>query len=98
MRIVAKVGGAQLEIESKRQQLCASVVSAIDAGHETVVVHGGGNQIRDLCRKLGLPDRYHDGLRITDGPTADVVLMVLAGLVNKELVHALDRAGHERPD
>src|SRR5439155_817078 len=63
------------------------------AGHELVLVHGGGNQIRDLCRKLGLPDRYHDGLRITDGPTADVVLMVLAGLVNKELVHALDRAG-----
>jgi acetylglutamate kinase len=93
MRIVAKVGGAQLEIEPKRQMLAASVVSAIGAGHEIVLVHGGGNQIRELCRKLGLADRYHEGLRITDGPTADVVLMVLAGLVNKELVHALDRAG-----
>ncbi|MBL8858912.1 MAG: acetylglutamate kinase [Planctomycetes bacterium] len=93
MRILAKIGGAQLEQPSARAALCASVAAARAAGHEVIVVHGGGNQIRTLVDRLGLEQRYHSGLRITDAPTADVVLMVLAGLVNKELVHALQTAG-----
>lgn len=93
MRILAKIGGAQLEQPAARAELCRSILAAKSAGHEIVIVHGGGNQIRTLVGKLGLPQRYHAGLRITDAPTADVVLMVLAGLVNKELVHALESAG-----
>src|SRR5262249_43163476 len=62
------------------------------AGHELVVVHGGGNQIRALGKALGLQDRYHEGLRITDAATAEVVLMVLGGQVNRTLVAALQRA------
>lgn len=93
MRILVKVGGAQLEQPAARAELCRSVASARAAGHEIVLVHGGGNQIRDLVRRLGLDERYHEGLRVTDAPTADVVLMVLAGLVNKELVHALAAEG-----
>jgi len=58
-----------------------------------VVVHGGGNQIRELSRRLGIAERQHEGLRVTDAETADVVLMVLAGLVNKALVHDLCEAG-----
>jgi acetylglutamate kinase len=93
VRILVKVGGAQLEAQAARADLARSLRAARGAGHEIVVVHGGGNQIRDLSRRLGLADRYHEGLRITDAATADVVLMVLAGLVNKELVAALENAG-----
>jgi acetylglutamate kinase len=93
VRIVVKVGGAQLEEAAPRRELARSVARARAAGHELVLVHGGGNQIRELVRKLGLPERYHAGLRITDAATADVVTMVLAGLVNKELVRALGREG-----
>jgi acetylglutamate kinase len=90
VKILAKVGGAQLEKAAARTELARAVASARAAGHEIVLVHGGGNQIRELSRKLGLADRYHEGLRVTDAATADVVLMVLAGLVNKELVAALE--------
>jgi acetylglutamate kinase len=93
MRILAKVGGAQLEETSARASLCASIARARRAGHQVVLVHGGGNQIRTLVRALGYEERYHEGLRVTDAKTADVVAMVLCGLVNKELVHALQQAG-----
>jgi acetylglutamate kinase len=93
VKLVVKVGGAQLEEPRARAELAASVASARAAGHALVLVHGGGNQIRSLVRALGLPERYHEGLRVTDAATADVVLMVLAGLVNKELVRALGDAG-----
>jgi acetylglutamate kinase len=92
-RILVKVGGAQLEEPGPRAELCRSVGAARAAGHELVLVHGGGNQIRDLVKRLGLPESYHNGLRVTDAETANVVLMVLAGLVNKELVHALESQG-----
>jgi acetylglutamate kinase len=93
MRILAKVGGAQLEEAAARASLCKSIARAREAGHEIVLVHGGGNQIRTLVRALGLEERYYDGLRVTDARTADAVAMTLCGLVNKELVHALQRAG-----
>lgn len=91
MRILVKIGGAQLEEPGPRASLCAAIARAHDEGHELVVVHGGGNQIRQLGRALGLAEQYHEGLRVTDARTADVVLMVLAGLVNKTLVRSLQR-------
>ncbi len=93
MRILVKVGGAQLEDASARAELVRSVALARDAGHEIVLVHGGGNQIRTLVRRLGLPEKYHAGLRVTDADTAEVVLMVLAGLVGKTLAAAFEEQG-----
>ena len=93
MRILVKIGGAQLEQEAPRAALCRALAAARGDGHELVVVHGGGNQIRALTKALGLPDAYHEGLRVTDAPTAEVVRMVLAGAVNKTLVQALQHAG-----
>ena len=93
MRILVKVGGAQLEQRDARKALVRSVLQARSAGVEVVLVHGGGNQIRALGKKLSLPERYVDGLRVTDAATAEVVLMVLAGLVNKELVAAFEEEG-----
>lgn len=93
MRIVVKVGGAQLEQAAPRAELARGIAAAQAAGHEIVLVHGGGNQIRALATQLGIPERQHEGLRVTDAATADVVTMVLAGLVNKALVLALEDEG-----
>jgi acetylglutamate kinase len=93
LRILVKVGGAQIEEREARAELVRSVALARAAGLEIVLVHGGGNQIRSLVRRLGLPERYHEGLRITDADTADVVLMVLAGLVGKTLAAAFEDQG-----
>jgi acetylglutamate kinase len=73
--------------------LCRSLARARAEGHELVVVHGGGNQIRQLVRALQIPEQYHEGLRVTDARTAEVVLMTLAGSVNKTLVRTLQGCG-----
>ena len=93
MRLLLKIGGAQLEHPAPRVALCQAIHAARAAGHEVIVVHGGGNQIRQYSKALGIEDRYHDGLRITDGKTAELVLMVLGGLVNRTLVASLQQAG-----
>ncbi len=93
MRLLLKIGGAQLEQPAPRARLCGAIAKARAAGHELVVVHGGGNQIRELGKALGIEDRYHDGLRITDARTAEVVLMVLGGQVNRRLCASLQLHG-----
>jgi acetylglutamate kinase len=93
VRLLVKIGGAQLERDDARTAVARALAAAREAGHEPIVVHGGGNQIRELCGRLGLEERYHRGLRVTDAATADVVLMVLGGLVNRQLVLALEREG-----
>jgi len=93
VRILVKIGGAQLEQPEPRAQLCAAIARARSEGHEVVVVHGGGNQIRTVTRALNLQEQYVDGLRVTDAATAEVVLMVLGGQVNRTLVAALQQAG-----
>ena len=93
MRILAKIGGAALEQAAARRALALAVAAARADGHEVVLVHGGGNQIRSLGSRLGLLDRYVDGLRVTDAATAEVVLCVLGGSVNRTLVAGLNEAG-----
>lgn len=90
MRVVVKVGGAQLEVSTARNQLAVAVRDALQAGHQIVLVHGGGDQMRSWSRRLGIEDHYHDGLRVTDAATAEVALAVLGGLVNRQLVAALE--------
>jgi acetylornithine/N-succinyldiaminopimelate aminotransferase len=92
-RILLKVGGAHLADPGLRTALAQSVASARADGHVLILVHGGGPQIRALSARLGLEDRYHDGLRITDRETAEVALMTLGGLVGRTLVAALEAAG-----
>ena len=69
MRILVKIGGAQLSDPRSRSDLAAAVAGAKAAGHQLILVHGGGDQIRSLTGKLGIEDRYHNGLRITDAET-----------------------------
>lgn len=93
MRILVKVGGAPLLDEAGRRQFARSVALAQAAGHEVLIVHGGGEQIRLLCGRLGIEDSYVDGLRVTDAATAEIVQAVLVGGVGGDLVHALQQEG-----
>ncbi len=88
-----KVGGAQLEAAEGRAELAAAVAAVRRADVEVVLVHGGGPQIRSLSRRLGIQDRYHEGLRITDRETSEIALMALGGTIGRKLALALDRAG-----
>lgn len=68
---------------------------AESAPADTVVVHGGGDEVGEWSRRLGLQTRTHEGLRVTDPETLDVALAVLGGLVNTRLVAAF--GAHGRP-
>ena len=93
MRIVLKIGGAPLARPASRGALARAVTEARGAGHDLVVVHGGGDQIRRQAERLGLEQRYVDGLRVTDSETAAVVLATVAGSVGKTLAAALAASG-----
>jgi acetylglutamate kinase len=66
---------------------------ARSAPPSTVIVHGGGNEVAEWSRRLGLEPRTHDGLRVTDPETLEVVVAVLGGLVNTRLVSSLAVGG-----
>ena len=89
MRVLVKVGGAQLEEPTARGVFARAVAGARHAGHELILVHGGGGQIRRLGERLGLEEVRVRGLRVTDEPTAEVVQWVLAGEVGKSLAASL---------
>ncbi|MEO0481608.1 MAG: acetylglutamate kinase [Planctomycetota bacterium] len=92
-RLCIKVGGAQLRDPEARREFAEAISAAREQGYECVIVHGGGDQIRELSKRLSIEDEYHDGLRITDAQTAEVALCVLAGSVNKALVQSLQDMG-----
>jgi acetylglutamate kinase len=58
-----------------------------------IVVHGGGPQIAGMLKRLEIRSEFVHGLRVTDKPTVEVVEMVLAGLINKDIVTAINRQG-----
>lgn len=88
--VVVKVGGSV-----SRDDLAAldTVVALHDAGHELVVVHGGGPLVGEWAQRLGLETRFVRGLRVTDEATRDVALAVLGGLANARIVAALIARG-----
>jgi acetylglutamate kinase len=91
MRVVIKLGGSVLGEMTLRLKLVFQLSELRRGGHELVLVHGGGKQIAEMLKRLGIESRFHDGLRITDEQTRDVVQMVLAGKVGKDLVADLGR-------
>jgi len=96
MRTVIKLGGSVLVDAALRQKLIAQIGELKREGFELILVHGGGKQIAALLSQLKIESRFHDGLRITDKAARDVVQMVLAGQVGKDLVAELakvDRRG-----
>ena len=91
--IVIKYGGAAMKDSSLKAQVIGDIVFLACVGVRPVVVHGGGPEINTWLQKLNIAPAFKGGLRITDAATMDVVEMVLAGRVNKELVSLINRAG-----
>jgi acetylglutamate kinase len=92
-RAVIKLGGSILVDAALRGRLISQIGELHRAGQELILVHGGGKQIAALLSKLGVESHFHDGLRVTDAAARDVVQMVLAGQVGKNLVVELAGVG-----
>lgn len=90
--VVLKFGGELLE-EPQRIAALAATISKLVRNTPLVIVHGGGREIDAALARAGIEKRQVDGLRITDEPTLEVVVSVLAGLVNTRFVAALGAAG-----
>jgi acetylglutamate kinase len=88
--VVLKIGGSVAGDDDAALDLVATLH---DAGRPLIVVHGGGPLVGEWATRLGLETRFERGLRVTDAPTRDVALAVLAGLVNKTLVARLGTKG-----
>ncbi len=91
MRIAIKLGGSILEESGTRQAVLRQVAGLVEAGHEVILVHGGGKRLSRRLAQLGIESKFIGGLRVTDAETLEVALMVLSGEVNKMLVAELAR-------
>jgi len=90
--IVIKYGGNAMVEESLKESFAKDITLLKQVGINPVVVHGGGPQIGDVLKKIGKQAEFIDGMRVTDDETMDIVEMVLAGKVNKEIVANINRA------
>jgi acetylglutamate kinase len=90
--VVLKLGGELLE-DLVRVALLAEAVGRIASSSQVVIVHGGGKAIDAALHRVGIPKRQVDGLRITDEPSLDVVVAVLAGTINTRVCAVLNSAG-----
>jgi acetylglutamate kinase len=90
VRILVKVGGNAL---GEGDTTVDDLVDLQKQGHSPVVVHGGGRTITEWLDRLGIETRFVDGIRVTDEDSIDVVVGVLAGVMNKHLVGSINAAG-----
>jgi acetylglutamate kinase len=91
--VVIKYGGHAMVAEDLKDSFAQDIVLMKYIGINPVVVHGGGPQINEMLTRLGIKSRFHDGMRVTDQETMDIVEMVLAGKINKEIVSLINRHG-----
>lgn len=91
--VVVKYGGNAMTNDDLKQAVMSDIVLLSLVGVKVVLVHGGGPEINDMLKRLNIESKFIGGLRYTDKETIDVVKMVLAGKVNKELVALLAANG-----
>ena len=91
--VVVKYGGHAMGDAKLAAAFAQDIVLLKQAGVNPIVVHGGGPQIAGMLKRLQLESEFVHGLRVTDKPTVEVVEMVLAGLINKDIVTAINRQG-----
>jgi acetylglutamate kinase len=91
--IVIKYGGNAMTDAQLKDSFARDIVMLKLVGINPVVVHGGGPQIEQLLQRVGKKGEFVAGMRVTDEETMDIVEMVLAGQVNKEIVELINRAG-----
>jgi acetylglutamate kinase len=91
--VVIKYGGHAMVDEELKRQFALDVVMLKFIGLSPVIVHGGGPQIGTILERLGIVSKFINGMRVTDQETMDIVEMVLAGKVNKEIVGFINHNG-----
>ena len=91
--IVVKYGGNAMINHDLKAAVIQDVVLMACVGIRTVLVHGGGPEIEHMLKKIGKESRFVNGLRYTDEETMEIVQMVLAGKVNKDIVSLIQQAG-----
>ena len=91
--VVVKYGGHAMGEEAAARSFARDIVLLEQTAINPVVVHGGGPQIGDMLKRLGIKSEFAAGLRITDAATIEIVEMVLAGSINKQIVGFINQAG-----
>jgi acetylglutamate kinase len=91
--VVIKYGGHAMGSSAAAEDFAEDVVLLEQAGVKPIICHGGGPQIGAMLDKLGIKSEFRDGLRVTDEKTVEVVEMVLAGSINKQIVGFINEAG-----
>ena len=91
--VVVKYGGHAMGQEQTARDFARDIVLLEQTAINPVVVHGGGPQIEAMLKRLGIKSEFAEGLRITDAKTVEVVEMVLAGSINKQIVGYINAAG-----
>jgi len=90
---VVKYGGHAMGNQELAQLFARDIVLLKQIGINPIVVHGGGPQIAQMLERLAVKSEFVDGLRVTDQQTVEIVEMVLAGRINKQIVTAINEAG-----
>lgn len=91
--IVIKYGGHAMGNDRLAHDFARDIVVLKQVGINPVIVHGGGPQIGEMLERLSIESDFVDGLRVTDKATVEVVEMVLAGKINKQIVSAISAQG-----
>lgn len=91
--IVVKYGGNAMINDELKRAVMGDVALLSLIGIKVVLVHGGGPEISDMLKRIGKKSEFKNGLRVTDAETAEIVQMVLAGKINKNLVNLLESIG-----
>lgn len=91
--IVIKYGGSAMAEDKLKESFARDIILLDYIGINPIIVHGGGPQINQMLEKMGIESKFHHGMRITDQETMDIVEMVLAGDINKDIVSLINRNG-----
>jgi acetylglutamate kinase len=91
--VVIKYGGHAMGHEDVAREFARDIVLLEQTAINPIVVHGGGPQIEAMLKKVGVQSHFAAGLRVTDAATLEIVEMVLAGQINKEIVGFINEAG-----
>ncbi|MDD5154108.1 MAG: acetylglutamate kinase [Desulfovibrionales bacterium] len=91
--VVIKYGGHAMVNDHLKQSFARDVVLMRYIGLRPIVIHGGGPQIGEVLKRMGIQSTFVQGLRVTDSETMSVVEMVLGGKVNKEIVTLINQSG-----
>lgn len=91
--IVVKYGGNAMINDKLKSAVMSDIALMRLVGVNVVLVHGGGPEINAMLKAVGKESKFENGMRVTDDETIDIVQMVLAGKVNKNLVQLMEKHG-----